>query len=147
MILFGKNAEWIAKSASITERDAMLSLRGVLGMIPLGGIFTVLTGNKQGYIILFTKYGGNQVQDIHIKRICIAIQATIRLIHAAGWHHHDIHERNVIEDDTGKVSLIDFGRAVRVEECSNPGCEDSIFLKDSDDAASEEVEDNDDAEL
>jgi len=44
-------------------------------------------------------------------------------IHKAGFHHHDMAERNVLQDDKGKVTLIDLESLVPKEWCDGERCE------------------------
>ncbi|KAJ3505433.1 hypothetical protein NMY22_g17589 [Coprinellus aureogranulatus] len=37
------------------------------------------------------------------------VQKILKRLHAAGFHHHDVSPRNVVVDNEGKVSLVDFG--------------------------------------
>ncbi|KAF6756120.1 hypothetical protein DFP72DRAFT_1066936 [Ephemerocybe angulata] len=53
----------------------------------------------------------------------------LKNIHAAGWHHHDLHGGNVLEDANGMLSIIDFGNAVRAELCTeDERCPDWTFM-------------------
>jgi thiamine kinase-like enzyme len=53
----------------------------------------------------------------------------IERLHAAGWHHHDLWEGNVIGDERGQLWLIDFEAVAKVSSgdvC--PNCTDEQFL-------------------
>jgi tRNA A-37 threonylcarbamoyl transferase component Bud32 len=49
-------------------------------------------------------------------------------MHAAGWHHHDLAERNVVVDRFKNLTLIDFQLATR--DCvGGDDCSDNDFLQ------------------
>jgi tRNA A-37 threonylcarbamoyl transferase component Bud32 len=49
-------------------------------------------------------------------------------MHAAGWHHHDVAERNVVIDKFGTLRLVDFQLAT--QDCRYGGeCPDVEFVE------------------
>lgn len=50
--------------------------------------------------------------------------ALIQPLHAAGYHHHDIWERNILQDMEGRLCLIDLESAIPAEECRDKRCPD-----------------------
>ncbi|KAG6895272.1 hypothetical protein C0992_002286 [Termitomyces sp. T32_za158] len=123
------NGKWVVKKVTTKERSAMEDLRGLYGIVPLGGIFHVTVGSHKGTDFLFTQFKGKPVEDISNGRVRTAVGNALRLIHQKSWHHHDVHAGNVLEDDDGEITLIDFEFAVRAHECLDPNqCPDAPYM-------------------
>ncbi|KAG6877358.1 hypothetical protein C0992_010192 [Termitomyces sp. T32_za158] len=123
------NGKWVVKKVTTKERSAMEDLHGLYGIVPLGGIFHVTVGWHKGTDFLFTRFKGKPVEDISNGRVRTAVVNALQLIHQKSWHHHDVHEGNVLEDDDGEITLIDFDFAVRAHECLDPDqCPDAPYL-------------------
>ncbi|KAG6896585.1 hypothetical protein C0992_007289 [Termitomyces sp. T32_za158] len=123
------NGKWVVKKVTTKERSAMEDLHGLYGIVPLGGIFHVTVGWHKGTDFLFTQFKGKPVEDISNGRVRTAVGNALHFMHQKSWHHHDVHEGNVLEDDDGEITLIDFDFAVRAHECLDPDqCPDAPYL-------------------
>lgn len=49
-------------------------------------------------------------------------------MHAKGVHHHDIHPRNLVRREDGRISVIDFGLSVPSGQCEQRLCEDRRWI-------------------
>ncbi|KAJ6521877.1 hypothetical protein B0H19DRAFT_1086328 [Mycena capillaripes] len=86
----------------------------------------VSDGNETGAVMT---YEGSPVRDLgraatEQKR---QLAAVLRSLHGRGIHHHDVREDNVLVDDRGHVTLIDFHRAELNAHCLN--CSDTAMLQ------------------
>jgi tRNA A-37 threonylcarbamoyl transferase component Bud32 len=65
-----------------------------------------------------------------INQIRRHLDETIRHIHTAGIHHHDLRIDNIVRGVDGQLIVIDFGHSSRADECKAAElCPDEIFLK------------------
>ncbi|KAJ6483464.1 hypothetical protein DFH09DRAFT_1106911 [Mycena vulgaris] len=55
------------------------------------------------------------------------LAAVLRSLHGRGIHHHDVREANVLVDDRGHVTLVDFHQAELNAHCLN--CSDTAMLR------------------
>ena len=49
-------------------------------------------------------------------------------MHARGIHHHDIHPRNLVRGEDGRICVIDFGFCVSAEQCEQASCDDERWI-------------------
>jgi serine/threonine protein kinase len=57
------------------------------------------------------------------------LSASILALHSVQIHHHDIEERNILVDRTGRVTLIDLNTAKEISgRCMWPWCPDAEVL-------------------
>ncbi|KAG6883416.1 hypothetical protein C0992_008772 [Termitomyces sp. T32_za158] len=138
------DGKWVIKVGSLDEQNAMKSLLGVPGIVQLGGSFLVTVGEHKGSTLLFTPYTGEPVDDIdsdpYVRVVAReAVGDALGAMHRKGWHHHDVHSGNVLKDNEQRITLIDFGHAVRAHDCLDPEtCPDGEYLPDGDEELAEE---------
>ncbi|KAJ3529748.1 hypothetical protein NMY22_g8871 [Coprinellus aureogranulatus] len=58
----------------------------------------------------------------------VSVKRIAGLLHASGFHHHDLEPRNVVVDERGKVTLVDFG--LSQNPCRKSGCKEEREWKD-----------------
>ncbi|KAJ7505242.1 hypothetical protein B0H11DRAFT_1977674 [Mycena galericulata] len=128
------NGDWYIKIPSgVNEMSATREVSSVSGVVEFGAEMTVTTGEHKGKKLLATRTAGeregcaqDRLEDLKASTKAELISA-LRGIHAAGWHHHDVHPANIVILD-GKASIIDFGRAVPASQCTNARCSDAEAL-------------------
>ncbi|KAJ7774681.1 hypothetical protein B0H14DRAFT_2631894 [Mycena olivaceomarginata] len=57
------------------------------------------------------------------------LAAVLRSLHHRGIHHHDVHEDNILVDERGRITLVDFDRAeldVRCMDCADMAMLESL---------------------
>ncbi|KAF6742979.1 hypothetical protein DFP72DRAFT_1080966 [Ephemerocybe angulata] len=110
-----------------TEYEALRSLRGYQGIMQLFGKGVSMRGKP----CVVMEDGGQPTRfsnDDPSEWDNVA--PILEGIHTSGWHHHDLHGENVLEDANGLLSIIDFGNAVRAEMCSeDERCPDWKFMR------------------
>jgi tRNA A-37 threonylcarbamoyl transferase component Bud32 len=67
------------------------------------------------------------------------VRKLVDLLHQYGIHHHDVARRNVVVDETGKFTLIDFEQST--EGCSDKLCRDYDHLGPEAEAEADPLDD------
>jgi serine/threonine protein kinase len=57
------------------------------------------------------------------------LDETIRNIHTANIHHHDLRLDNIVRGSDGQLRIIDFGHSSAADECKAAECQDQMYLK------------------
>ncbi|KAJ7869660.1 hypothetical protein B0H13DRAFT_1052100 [Mycena leptocephala] len=118
------NGSWYLKIPyELDEIKALEELSGEARIPEFGALLQVTTGDHAGKLLVATRAVGEQAGsandrlwdlDVDMQR---DILACLKSIHAAGWHHHDVHPGNVVVSEDGKVTLVDLGRAQLASKC------------------------------
>ncbi|KAF5375712.1 hypothetical protein D9615_009341 [Tricholomella constricta] len=73
---------------------------------------------------------GDPIQDEDVQPHITAIIEAVSQFHQAGIHHHDLRLDNITVDGAGRIFILDFGRAVHADQCSDTSrCPDQIWLE------------------
>ncbi|KAG2008029.1 protein kinase subdomain-containing protein PKL/ccin4, variant 2 [Coprinopsis cinerea AmutBmut pab1-1] len=79
------------------------------------------TGTMNARPCLVLSYEGERLREGPTEEQKATLYPVVKAIHDLDIHHHDLHRRNVVQDSSGKLALIDFGLS---EPCTRKGCED-----------------------
>ncbi|EAU89007.2 protein kinase subdomain-containing protein PKL/ccin4 [Coprinopsis cinerea okayama7 len=79
------------------------------------------TGTMNARPCLVLSYEGERLREGPTEEQKATLYPVVKAIHDLDIHHHDLHRRNVVQDSSGKLTLIDFGLS---EPCTRKGCED-----------------------
>ncbi|KAJ2935210.1 hypothetical protein H1R20_g1884, partial [Candolleomyces eurysporus] len=97
-------------------------------LIAHGSTNTMLRTSSSPFMVI--TYHGEPVQNFDQATVSNTLYYdVIKPMHEGGWHHHDLKPDNVLLDDAGKLSLIDFNLAVPRDECARLMCPDRAFLR------------------
>ncbi|KAF9030827.1 hypothetical protein BDZ89DRAFT_1132168 [Hymenopellis radicata] len=119
-----RNPEWFIKIPSgVNEIAATREVSSKTDVIDVGAELLVTTGEHKGKLLLATRAGGDPVGGSALDPFDEIdeidkndLLTKIRAIHAAGWHHHDLHPGNVVVS-ASKITIVDYGEAQRASEC------------------------------
>ncbi|EAU89075.2 protein kinase subdomain-containing protein PKL/ccin4 [Coprinopsis cinerea okayama7 len=79
------------------------------------------TGTMNARPCLVLSYEGERLCEGPTDDQKATLYPVVKAMHDLDIHHHDLHRRNVVQDSSGKLTLIDFGLS---EPCTRKGCED-----------------------
>lgn len=109
------------------ERQRLLR-EGKIGLALSGGshlvhTITYGTANDERTYLIEDFIPGNNLRKLmqdtrrfpesFIRHVAVAMAAALQQVHAAGFFHNDVKPDNIMMDESGQVTLIDFGFAVR----------------------------------
>ncbi|TFK28548.1 hypothetical protein FA15DRAFT_753453 [Coprinopsis marcescibilis] len=104
------------------ERKALLSLSGIHRIAKVMAIGKT----AEGFPFITTPYLGSSLDRVpSVEELQDFLDAVIRPMHLAGWHHHDLKLDNIIRGQGGLLYLIDFSLATQT--CQGP-CPDLLWL-------------------
>ncbi|KAF6741004.1 hypothetical protein DFP72DRAFT_345725 [Ephemerocybe angulata] len=108
------------------ELQVLEELRGLRGVARLLGSGRRMNG---GPFIVTENAGEPTNKDVEEPSDWYDVAPLIGEIHARGWHHHDLHGGNVLNNGKGNLTVIDFGNAVRAADCVGD-CPDNLWMDD-----------------
>ncbi|EAU89006.2 protein kinase subdomain-containing protein PKL/ccin4 [Coprinopsis cinerea okayama7 len=79
------------------------------------------TGTMNARPCLVLSYEGERLREGPTEEQKATLYPVVKAMHDLDIHHHDLHRRNVVQNTSGKLTLIDFGLS---EPCTRDGCED-----------------------
>ncbi|EAU89074.2 protein kinase subdomain-containing protein PKL/ccin4 [Coprinopsis cinerea okayama7 len=79
------------------------------------------TGTVNARPCLVLSYEGERLREGPTEEQKATLYPVVKAMHDLDIHHHDLHRRNVVQDSSGKLTLIDFGLS---EPCTRKGCDD-----------------------
>jgi len=87
----------------------MLDVAGSRGVVGLTGFMDVTIGPYKSMTLVFTRHSGTPVEDLDSDgAACAMLKHFLEDVHRSGWHSHDVYSRNVLKNELGNYSLIDF---------------------------------------
>ncbi|KAJ7327929.1 hypothetical protein DFH08DRAFT_816095 [Mycena albidolilacea] len=89
----------------------------------------VVSDRKKTGVIM--SYRGSPIRDVGqaTTEQKQQLAAVLRSLHHRGIHHHDVHEDNILVDERGRITLVDFDRAeldVRCMDCADMAMLESL---------------------
>ncbi|EAU89005.1 protein kinase subdomain-containing protein PKL/ccin4 [Coprinopsis cinerea okayama7 len=79
------------------------------------------TGTLNARPCLVLSFEGERLRTGPTEEEKVSLYPVLQAMHNIDVHHHDLHRRNVVRNQSGKLTLIDFGLS---ERCTREGCVD-----------------------